>query len=151
MPRHLLVSALRWWTILALYGITNGAFRRTVLLPVMTEEQAHRLSCLTLMVLMLAVSWFFVRRFEPRCRAEWIRVGLLWLVCTVAFEFAFGRLVVGSGWDTLLADYDLARGRLWLLVLLTVLAGPCVAAMVRDTRGNRHVAATPPDGTSSRG
>ena len=43
---------------------------------------------------------------------------------TVAFEFGFGRLVAKASWEELLADYNLASGRLWPLVLAWIALGP---------------------------
>lgn len=45
-------------------------------------------------------------------------VGSIWPVLTAAFVFAFGRRVASGGWPELLPDYNVARGRLWSLVLL---------------------------------
>jgi hypothetical protein len=58
-------------------------------------------------------------------------VGLFWLVLTVTFEFLFGRYVAGASWEALLADYDVLRGRLWPLVLLTTLLAPSLWGIAR--------------------
>jgi glyoxylase-like metal-dependent hydrolase (beta-lactamase superfamily II) len=47
---------------------------------------------------------------------------------TVAFEFGFGHFIAGKSWDDLRADYDVFRGRLWVLVLLTTTVAPYLAA-----------------------
>jgi len=41
---------------------------------------------------------------------------MTWLVLTLAFEFLFGHYVGGHSWRSLLDDYDLLSGRLWVLV-----------------------------------
>ena len=46
----------------------------------------------------------------------------------MAFELLFGRYVSGASWESLLADYDLRRGRLWSLVLVTILFAPWLAS-----------------------
>ena len=33
---------------------------------------------------------------------------------------------MGKPWETLLADYNVVRGRIWVLVLATVLLGPII-------------------------
>ncbi|MEW6447103.1 MAG: hypothetical protein AB1426_03305, partial [Bacillota bacterium] len=53
-------------------------------------------------------------------------IGLIWLVLTVAFEFGFGHFVMGHSWSRLLHDYNLLKGRLWVLVLLWVAIAPYV-------------------------
>lgn len=43
------------------------------------------------------------------------------------FELGFGHWVAGHPWQRLLADYDLAAGRVWALVLLWVALTPLAA------------------------
>ena len=43
---------------------------------------------------------------------------------TVAFEFLAGHYVFGNSWERLIADYDVFRGRIWILVLLMNLLAP---------------------------
>jgi hypothetical protein len=76
------------------------------------------------MCIVLALTAPFVRRLGNPGSAELLGVGLLWLVLTVAFEFLLGHYVSGATWETQLADYNLLRGRLWPLVLLTTLLAP---------------------------
>jgi len=59
-----------------------------------------------------------------------LAIGLGWLVAAIAFEFGFGHFVDGLSWSRLLSDYDLSRGRLLLLVWVTVGGGPFVFARV---------------------
>ena len=54
----------------------------------------------------------------------------------MAFEFLFGR-VAGASWESLLANYDLSEGRLWPLVLVSVLLAPWLASLVRPATATR--------------
>ena len=51
-------------------------------------------------------------------------MGLLLAGITVAFEFLFGRYVDGKSWEYLLADYNIFKGKLWILVIITSLTAP---------------------------
>ena len=68
--------------------------------------------------------WFFLRRRTPASGAAALGIGLLWMALTVAFEFLFFHYVGGHLWAALLANYNLAAGRLWVLVLLCLLLAP---------------------------
>jgi hypothetical protein len=57
-----------------------------------------------------------------------VRIGLLWLALTVAFEFLAGHFVFRTPWHRLLADYNLAAGRIWVLVPVTTAIAPWLAA-----------------------
>lgn len=47
-----------------------------------------------------------------RSFADCLRVGLLWVVLTLAFEWNFGRFVTGRSWASILAEYNLSHGGL---------------------------------------
>jgi len=51
-------------------------------------------------------------------------IGGFWLVMTILFEFVFGHYVMGHPWETLLTDYNLFKGKMWVLVLITTFLAP---------------------------
>jgi hypothetical protein len=81
--------------------------------------------------IIFAITAPFVRRLGNPSSAELIAVGLLWLVLTVAFESLLGHYVSGATWETQLADYNILRGRLWPLVLLTTFLAPWLCGHLR--------------------
>ena len=54
-------------------------------------------------------------------------IGATWLVMTLAFEFVAGHYLFHTPWTTLLADYNVFPGRLWILVLAATIAAPALA------------------------
>jgi hypothetical protein len=107
-------------------AIVNGLVREAVYGPHLSELRAHQLSTLTGIGLMAVYIWWVTRYLGLESSAQAIRVGVLWLVLTVAFEFLFGHFVAGHGWDRLLHDYNLAAGRVWLLFLVFTAAAPWI-------------------------
>ncbi len=65
---------------------------------------------------------------------EALRLGLTWFILTVAFEFLFEHFVMGHPWATLLSDYNLFAGRLWVLVLLWIATAPAIFYRVQRGR-----------------
>ena len=53
---------------------------------------------------------------------------------TLAFEFGFFHYIMGVPWEILLADYNVAKGRIWPLVLAADLLAPWLIAHWRKTR-----------------
>jgi hypothetical protein len=49
----------------------------------------------------------------------------------VAFELPAGHYAFGHSWPRLLADYNVLRGRLWILALLATLVAPVWAWRAR--------------------
>ena len=82
-------------------------------------------------LVLLAATAPFVGSLDRRSSSRLLSIGLLWLSLTLAFEFGFGRLS-GLSWEAMLADYDVAGGRFWPLVLLTTLLAPWLVARARS-------------------
>lgn len=123
----LVARALAVWLGLVAAAIANGTLRVALLEPRLGAAAAHVASTLALCVLVLLVARLAIGWIAPSgARAAW-GVGGLWVGSTVAFEFGFGRQVAGKSWAELLADYDLSRGRVWILVLVVTAAAPALA------------------------
>ena len=63
------------------------------------------------------MTWMSLRWIHPASTADAWAVGAMWLAMTLAFEFVAGHYVFHTPWTTLLADYNIFTGRLWILVL----------------------------------
>ena len=118
MFRYLLL-----WFPMLLLAIGNGLFRESVIKKFVSNQAAHQLSTLTLILLFAVYIWWAMRRFPPASGTQALLIGLFWLVLTLAFEFGFGRYR-GNSWDTLLADYNILKGRIWVLIPLWVAVAP---------------------------
>jgi hypothetical protein len=88
------------------------------------DETSNRVSVLTAVAAFAAYFHVLQRRWPLGGRSEALRIGGAWLSLTVAFEFTFGRLVAEKSWRELAADDNVARGRLWPLVLAWIALGP---------------------------
>jgi len=119
--------ALLTWVLVALCAITNGAFRAFVLQPVFGETVARMISCFMLITILLLISYYSLDRTKLRFSDEELLViGAMWLALTLLFEFGWGHFVIGRSWDELLVDYDILKGRLWVLVLMFTLLAPLI-------------------------
>jgi hypothetical protein len=50
---------------------------------------------------------------------------------TLGFEFLAGHFLFGDPWSQLLEEYNVFRGRIWILVLVTIAIAPRLCARVR--------------------
>ena len=124
------------WAGLAALATANG-LRRGLYARRLGEQRAHQVSTATLIAALLPYAGAVERRWPiPTTRAA-AGIGGAWVAMTVAFEFGLGRYVARQSWETLLADYDLRRGRLWPLALAAVAAAP-VTAREAHRRGSRR-------------
>ena len=112
-------------------AVANGAFRQAVLRPRFSDMLARQLSTLSLLIL-FAFYFGVVFRIWPLASARLaLAVGVAWLALTLAFEFGLGRVVLHLTRREMLAEYDLASGRLWVLVPLWVAVAPYVFYRLR--------------------
>ena len=127
----MLVKSLLVWMALLTLAVLNGAFRETLLTPRFGAYTSHVVSTFMLCMLILLVTFVSLRWIGPPDLAAAWTIGLTWLALTLAFEFLAGHYLFGSPWSKLLADYDVLKGRVWALVLVTTAAAPALMAAWR--------------------
>jgi hypothetical protein len=102
-----------------------------VVSPWLEASAGHIISTFILCGVVLLGSLLLVRRLALKDTSVLLGVGALWIILTVAFEFGFGHYVMEHPWSLLFADYNLLRGRIWILVPVTTLCGPLLMARVQ--------------------
>jgi hypothetical protein len=127
----MLVRALLVWLALLVVAVANGLFREAVLLPRLGVAAARAVSNVTLCAFIALLTWVTIDWIAPSTAPEALALGALWVTLTVGFELGFGRLVAHKPWSELLADYNVLRGRIWLLVLITTGLAPYLMARIR--------------------
>ncbi len=121
------LRAVGIWFVFLVIAFGLGAVREGLLRPRIGEAKAHVIGTLIAVAFMILVIYAFIQRVHGSCSmTDLILIGVIWLVMTVAFEFGFFHFVMGKPWEALLADYNVLRGRIWVLVLATVLLGPII-------------------------
>jgi hypothetical protein len=132
--RRVVAGWLVAWLGMVLAALLNGTFRALVTQPLIGETAARFVATLLLLALVTAYEWWLLARLPiPTAGVAWL-IGASWVVMTLAFELGFGRFVEQLSWQTMLADYDLTRGRIWVLVPLWLLVAPAVLRRLRHPR-----------------
>lgn len=116
-------KALVWWLPLPVIGFLNGTFRGLVLNRYFSELTARQLSSLLMIVWIVLYIILVYGRLGIRKPAHAWTFGIIWCLLTVAFELVLGYSL-GLSFKDMLADYNLADGRLWPFVLIALLVGP---------------------------
>lgn len=112
------------WLVLLVAAVGNGALREATFAKAMPELRAHQLSTAIGSVLIGVLIWLFVRIWPPPSSRDAIAIGVVWLCMTVAFEFFMGRVLRKKSAQELLADYNLLKGRVWVLFLAWLTIAP---------------------------
>lgn len=119
--RHIL-----FWFVLMLVAVCNGILREATYGKKISELTAHQISTVTGILLTGAVVWFISRVWPLKSPTQAWVVGVSWLIFTVSFEFIFGHYIAGHSWESLLQDYNLLAGRVWLVFLTWVVTMPYI-------------------------
>jgi hypothetical protein len=128
----MIVRAVFIWCALLVLASVNGVARETVLIPRIGEVGGRAVSTLILSALIMVLTWMSIRWIAPRSAQQAWEVGLIWVALTLAFEFLAGHYVFHNPWSRLLEDYNVVRGRIWILVLITTLMSPRLCAGLRN-------------------
>lgn len=115
------------WVILAISAIVIATFRNGVLRPPFGEQTAHQLGTVMFLVVQFIIIFYFIKKLKVKDVKALLRIGLFWITLTMLFEFCFGHYVIGHPWEKLLADYNLIKGRLWVIVLVNNIAAPIIS------------------------
>ena len=126
-----LLKAAGIWVLFVLVAILNGLGRETLLTPYLGEQVSHVISCFTGSLLFFLMSLGLVPFLGVSDTSQLWFVGGFWVILTVLFEFLFGHYVLGYPLSRLLADYNVLKGRLWIIVLLTVAFSPVISGKLR--------------------
>lgn len=134
----MIARALVVWCLLLLLAVFNGGVRDTWLSPALGDTAGRAISTVLLSLLILVATWLTVRWIGPSSAGRAMAVGALWVILTLAFEFGVGHYGFGKSWAELLADYDVLRGRIWILVLLVTFLAPLLTARFRGMLADSH-------------
>jgi hypothetical protein len=111
------------WLAVPVMAVVNGALRDLAYGKLMSEKLAHSLSVVPLIFAIFVWGWLLARWAPLPSKQAGVRVGLIWLMLTLAFEFGLGALR-GLPLREMLAQYDVTQGHLWPLVPLTMGLAP---------------------------
>jgi hypothetical protein len=152
VAKQLLVQSILAWLVILGLAVANGAFRDMVLIPELGKVKGLLWSGILLGLLVSLVAYTFVRLKQGITVLQSLLIGVLWLCLTLAFEFAFGRLVQGKSWDELLGAYTFKDGNLWSFVVLMTFLSPYLAVLAKaEEHGplKKSKAKAPPGGHPS--
>jgi len=121
------------WLGAAVLGVANGVARATLYEKQLGAGRAHYISTATLLLLLSAYVRWLSCVWPIPSSAGALRIGGVWTGLTIVFEFGFGRFVAHDSWSALLAQYNVARGKVWALIPVWMSLGPAVLRMRLDS------------------
>ena len=111
------------WLAIPVMAALNGALRDVTYGKAMNDTVAHSIAVAPLGAAVFLWAFVLDRRWPLGDRRVGMRVGCIWLALTLVAEFGLGA-ARGTSIDDMLAEYNIARGNLWLLVPLATAVAP---------------------------
>ncbi|KGO81748.1 membrane protein [Flavobacterium cauense R2A-7] len=122
---------LLWFPMLFL-AILNGTARDLWYVNYLGELAARQLSTLTLLLLFTLYFLVLFKYSLTVSNSEALFIGVFWVILTLVFEFGFG-LYRGNSWAVLVQEYNIAKGKLWILIPIWVSIGPyCINRLLNN-------------------
>lgn len=128
-------KSVLYWFLLMLLAMANGTVRVKLVLPYTGLTAGLAISTVVLGALILGATWLGIRWIGPTTVQQAWGIGVLWLALTLTFEFGAGHYLFKKPWSELLVDYDIAQGRVWVLIPIITVLAPWWMAKVRGLLG----------------
>lgn len=128
MDNYFLVVTFGAWLVFMVLAIVNGIAREKVYKPAVGDLTAHQISTVIFVSLIFVVTYLILQASGLQLTdLAALVMGSIWLITTILFEFLAGHYVFKNPWEKLLADYNILKGRIWILVLLATFLAPYIA------------------------
>jgi hypothetical protein len=123
------------WVLFVPVAILNGTIREKWYGPIVGELRAHQISTALGSGAFLCWAFCMLRKHVAQLdKTKLLLTGVGWVSLTMLFEFGFGHYVAKHPWKRLLQDYNLLKGRVWSLFLLTELVSPLLIKFTQKFR-----------------
>lgn len=119
-------KALIVWFAQLVAIVMLGGLRDKLLSPRVGEKAAHQLGTVSACLVVFIIIFVFLPWLNPPSPVHALALGSFWVALAVAFEFGFFHFSMKVPWSQLLADYNIAKGRLLILLWITVLFAPLI-------------------------
>ncbi|MFL5740403.1 MAG: hypothetical protein ACJ75B_09320 [Flavisolibacter sp.] len=127
-------AAITWLLFIPIVFI-NATIRELVYKPFVGELAAHQISTVLASAAFFILAYLrFRNHVQTVSKSSLFLIGCMWLIMTVLFEFALGRFVTGASWNKIFYDYNILEGRIWILLLITLLVTPFIVKQLTPTK-----------------
>lgn len=127
--------ALAVWLLVMAVEFVHGTLRWILLRPHVGDFRSGQIGVISGSLLFLVIVFLCEPSMKLRSAADAKRVGVLWLVLTLAFEWSFGHYVAGRTWESMASEYNLLRGGLMPIGLGIFALSPWMALWWRGSGG----------------
>jgi hypothetical protein len=125
--------AIAVWMLIVVAESIHGTIRQLFIAPAIGDMPARQLGVFIGSALILLISWLTARWLGAKSLKDQLRVGAIWVILIVIFEFSLGS-ALGYTRERMLSDYNPAHGGLMGFGLLFMLFAPLLGAKLNQGR-----------------
>ncbi|MCC5940011.1 MAG: hypothetical protein JJU37_00570 [Balneolaceae bacterium] len=114
------------WFGMMVLAIINGSIRDFIYGPMISEQAAHQISTITLILLFAVWFRFLTLRWPIKSSKQAWKIGTIWLFLTLVFETSMGLFLTGQTLSDIIQQYNILTGNLWVLIPFWTFIGPRV-------------------------
>ena len=123
-------KAVLIWVLIIPLAILNGFLREYIAEPLLGSSVALPLSGIILSVLIFWVAYLLIAKIGQSKASEYILVGVIWFALTNLFDL-LAIVIGGNPISDFFEMFDITAGNLWILVVVSCLISPILAAKLR--------------------
>lgn len=128
----MVIRVLLTWLLFLPVPVINGILREKWYKAIVGETAAHQIGTLVVSSMFLLYAFVSLKsKVNELSTLQLFYISLAWLIMTVIFEFGIG-LAGGRSWDYMLQDYNILKGRIWVLVLAAVFFSPFIVKLIKQ-------------------
>jgi len=127
----ILLYIFAWFGLLVL-AIINAAGREYLYAPFMSDYVSHQISIIPAVALFLGYTWLLERLRPIPDYPTACLIGAVWVALTVAFEFFMVIVLQGKPLREAFAQYNLAAGEFWPVLLIALFFIPVAVVRLRS-------------------
>ena len=119
LNRPFLAIAFRvWLTEIVISGLNFFILIGLIWDPLFGELTSHQIGMTTRIAYIFGLSYLFLRSNPSYTKRDLVHAGMLWLSCTLAFEWLGSTLIQGRSVDDILTGWHVWEGYMWPCVLV---------------------------------
>jgi hypothetical protein len=120
----MITRAFLVWIEIACAETLHGILRVRLLNRRVGDKVARRIAVFSGSAIILTIGWFSIPWIAPASSTDSLMVGALWLVLMLSYDIGLARFAFRMPWSRVAADFDIRRGNLLGIGMLTLFATP---------------------------
>lgn len=129
MNKKMILRSMRIWLGIIPLAMLNGVLREAMLSPALGYI-ALPISGILLSTMVFLLTFIFIPRLGKGTPSTYVKIGFVWIIATVLFEFTLG-FATGESLENMLTAYNIFSGNLWLFVIIFIGFTPWLTAKVK--------------------